>query len=274
MSTSSTLEDYEEKGLLSPSPSSSSSLGGWNGYRLTSVFSSNFSTGAGVRLFCHQSNETATWLQELIYIQANDTWTYGARILGVSHDAHLTALIEPASHALRIFYSTGANGTDIGEAWTNISARAPATYRPGITVSNLLAHPHASFAAVALSNETYIYYSALDQVGNVSVNEVQLPLQSGLEPNLAMAVEGMPRALVARPDLRANDTQQGGAAENSSVFVPLGATVSPEGDKIVLVYPEGVVDARSGYAELKSVWRDVGQEWSVGANEEGVPMGS
>lgn len=74
---------------------------GWDVYRMTAVYSKNFASGAGCRLFYHSNNSSV--VQELIW--NNETWRKGA-----SFDAypksHLSATIDESTKILRLFYST------------------------------------------------------------------------------------------------------------------------------------------------------------------------
>ena len=80
----------------------------WDSYRMTAVYSRNFSTGPGARLFYHAQylNGTA-FVQEMVWAQTNDSWTKGADIAGVNPNSHLAASIDESEGVLRLFYSTG-----------------------------------------------------------------------------------------------------------------------------------------------------------------------
>lgn len=71
---------------------------------MAAVYSENFASGAGCRLFYHAGNATRSWVQELIWDKTNDTWTPGLIIDDVLSNSHLSATIDDNSQILRLFY--------------------------------------------------------------------------------------------------------------------------------------------------------------------------
>lgn len=87
---------------------------------MAAVYSTNFSTGAGIRLFYHAEllNGT-TFIQEMIWVQASDQWTKGAEILNVWPNSKLSATIDESNSLLRLFFTTGSE--TLQELYYNIT---------------------------------------------------------------------------------------------------------------------------------------------------------
>ena len=238
--------------------------GGWNGYRITAVYSANFSSGAGARLFVPQSNDTSSWVQELVWTQSNDSWAYGTRIKGPTTESHLSAIIEPQSQTLRLFYSMPDHS--IQELWCNITSPDP-VYQPGVKIPSLLLHPSADFSAISTAESTFIYYSStLSPNANVTINELAVPLLPDT------TVETDSPVIVTEPSLQATDTN----GKNASVFVPLSAIYSPMNDAISVFFTSDAADPRGGYGALSSVYRLTDEPWgkdSVSQHMASIPLG-
>jgi hypothetical protein len=83
----------------------------WDGYRLAAVYSTNFHSGPGIRLFYHsqwQSNGTS-FVQEMIWNQQKDKWSKGVQLNGVWPKSHMAATIDDSTNILRLFFSSGNN---------------------------------------------------------------------------------------------------------------------------------------------------------------------
>ena len=238
--------------------------GGWNGFRMTAAYSANFSTGPGARLFVHQGNYTSHWIQELVWMQNNDSWAYGNRFNEPTPESHLAAVIEPQSQTLRLFYSMPDNS--IQEKWLNMTSSSP-EYQNGIGVPGALLHPAADFAVVSTSNCTLLYYSSTTSPGaTLFINELALPIL----PNLWLAPQN--HVIVTEPSLQATDTN----GKNTSVFVPLGAVGSPAGDAVSVFFTSDAADPRGGYGTLLSVYRKIGDQWGTDSTSQHmavIPLG-
>ena len=102
----------------------------WDGYRMAAVYSPNFHTGPGLRLFYHAENLTgAPFVQELIWTQSSDLWSNGAKLHNPYPNSHLAATVDESTQILRLFFSSGNN--TLQEAWTSISD-ATGTYKNGM----------------------------------------------------------------------------------------------------------------------------------------------
>lgn len=102
----------------------------WDGYRMATVYSENFHTGPGLRLYYHAENLTgAAYVQELIWTQSTDSWTNGAKLNNPWPNSHLAATIDESTQILRLFFSSG-NST-LQEAWISISD-STGTYKNGM----------------------------------------------------------------------------------------------------------------------------------------------
>ena len=103
---------------------------GWDGYRMAAVYSANFHTGPGIRLYYHAENLTgAPFVQELIWTQSSDSWTKGAKLLDPWPTSHLAATIDESTQILRLFFSSGNN--TLQEAWTSL-LDPTGTYKNGM----------------------------------------------------------------------------------------------------------------------------------------------
>lgn len=238
---------------------------GWNGFKLTAVYSASFSTGPGARLYFHQANSTSNWVQELVWLHNNDSWARGSQIFGLDPNAHLSAVVEAPSQTLRLFYSTPDNA--IKEFWSNITSPTPA-WQAGVNIPNILLNPSAHLSAVSVANATFLYYSSSlsSTSNNVTIREQALSLLP------ATSLPAQTPTIVAQPALQATDT----GGKNASYFVPLGAVGSDEDGSITVFYTEGAVDPRSGYSGLTSVYRMADGQWSGGGssqNRAAVPLG-
>ena len=92
----------------------------WDSYRMAAVYSTKFGTGPGARFFIHQLQSSGqTFVQEMIWHQSNDSWTYGSQFPDVWPTSHLTATIDETSGLLRLFYSAG--NLTLAESYTNIT---------------------------------------------------------------------------------------------------------------------------------------------------------
>ena len=65
---------------------------------MAAVYSEDYNEGPGTRLFYQQS----TWIQEFVWTQSTDIWTFGSPILGSTACSRL-AVIEDYPN-LRLFY--------------------------------------------------------------------------------------------------------------------------------------------------------------------------
>ena len=103
----------------------------WDGYRMAAVYSGNFHTGPGLRLYYHAENLTgAPFVQELIWTQNTDSWVKGAELLNPWPNSHLAATIDESTQILRLFFSSGNN--TLQEVWTSLSDPT-GTYKNGMS---------------------------------------------------------------------------------------------------------------------------------------------
>lgn len=102
----------------------------WDGYRMAAVYSENFNTGPGLRLYYHAENLTgAAYVQELIWTQSNDSWADGAKLHNPWPNSHLAATIDESTQILRLFFSSGNN--TLQEAWMSL-LDPTGTYKNGM----------------------------------------------------------------------------------------------------------------------------------------------
>lgn len=97
--------------------------------RLAAVYSEDFSTGPGARVFYHampDDNNQEGFVQELIWDQRGDSWSLGAKIDSPVSISQLAATID--GQALRLFYCSGSGA--LQESWLNM-ADPKASYKRG-----------------------------------------------------------------------------------------------------------------------------------------------
>ena len=113
----------------------------WDGYRMAAVYSQNFHTGPGLRLYYRAQNLTgASFVQELIWTQTTDSWANGAKLHNPYSNSHMAATIDESTQTVRLFFSSGNN--TLQEAWMSLSD-------PTGTYQNGMHHgPQTSFKAV------------------------------------------------------------------------------------------------------------------------------
>lgn len=93
---------------------------GVGSYAMAAVYSQDFSTGPGIRLFYHAELLNGTsYVQEMIWTQDSDIWTKGTEILDVWPNSKLAAAIDDTNKLLRLFFTTG-NET-LQEMYLNIT---------------------------------------------------------------------------------------------------------------------------------------------------------
>lgn len=92
----------------------------WDGYRMAAVYSENFHSGPGLRLYYHAENLTgAAYVQEMIWTQSTDSWANGAKLLNPWPNSHLAATVDESTQILRLFFSSGNN--TLQEVWMSVS---------------------------------------------------------------------------------------------------------------------------------------------------------
>ncbi|KAL6720993.1 hypothetical protein ACLMJK_000093 [Lecanora helva] len=95
-------------------------VNGWEGYRMSAVYSVNFDDGPGIRLFYHAKQlNGSSFVQELIWNQKNDSWSKGAELQDPYPNSHLAVTIDETTKILRIFYSSGDKA--LREEWLDIT---------------------------------------------------------------------------------------------------------------------------------------------------------
>ena len=91
----------------------------WDGYRMAAAYSTNFHAGPGIRLFHHtQQSNGSSYVQEMIWNQANDSWSRGAKLDNVAPNSHMAATVDNSTDILRLFFSSGSN--TLQEMWLPI----------------------------------------------------------------------------------------------------------------------------------------------------------
>ncbi len=91
-----------------PSEKSQDPKNGVGSYAMAAVYSADFASGPGIRLFYHAELLNGTsYVQEMVWNQAKDTWTKGVQIPNVWPNSKLAATIDDSNAMLRLFFTTG-----------------------------------------------------------------------------------------------------------------------------------------------------------------------
>ena len=99
---------------------------------MAAVYSENFASGAGGRLFYHASNASLNYVQEVVWNFNDNKWTLGTQLSDPYPSSHLAATVDEVSHTLRLFYSAG--NLTLQESFLDISDPDPnAPYQQGIS---------------------------------------------------------------------------------------------------------------------------------------------
>lgn len=91
----------------------------FDSFRMAAVYSENFCTGAGTRLFYHASASNGSWVQEWIWTKETDDWRKGQAIINVYPRSHLAATVDEQNGLLRLYFSSSSY--HLQEMWLNIS---------------------------------------------------------------------------------------------------------------------------------------------------------
>ena len=95
--------------------------------RMAAVYSADFSTGPGGRVFYHaMDGSNIPYVQEVVWDQQTNAWTGGQRIDGPAPNSQLSATVDGA--ALRLFYCSG--GGTLQESYLTLS-HANGSYTQG-----------------------------------------------------------------------------------------------------------------------------------------------
>ena len=91
-----------------PSEKSPDPENGVGSYAMAAVYSENFASGAGIRLFYHAELLNGTsYVQEMVWNQTKDVWTKGVQIPNVWPNSKLAATIDDNNNLLRLFFTSG-----------------------------------------------------------------------------------------------------------------------------------------------------------------------
>ncbi|MCJ1354737.1 MAG: hypothetical protein MMC33_004726 [Icmadophila ericetorum] len=239
---------------LIPNPSSKpggeASKNSWDTYRMAAVYSENFASGAGGRLFYHASNASLNYVQEVVWNFNDNKWTLGTQLSDPYPSSHLAATVDEVSHTLRLFYSAG--NLTLQESFLDISDPDPnAPYQQGISFPNFLSADDSDLSAVSANGTTFLYFYDTE---NPSLRELTLP--ASLQPTPASTMNKNLTRLVAQPALTTNSTLL-------SFYQPLTAVVSTIGGELYINvwFAQDKVSPESGYQTLTTANRSLGTEW-------------
>ncbi|KAL8948953.1 MAG: hypothetical protein Q9222_004905, partial [Ikaeria aurantiellina] len=173
----------------------------FDSYRMAAVYSENFYSGAGTRLFYHASSVNGTtWVQEWIWTQSTDNWRTGQAIQNVYPNSHLAATVDEENKLLRLFFSSG--NLTLQEVWLNITD-PNGLYNNGLPIPNFLPQNDADLAAASSNGTTYLYHPS--NIGELGLRELVV---SGVPINTLSSSNNqnqesfnLSEALVAKPDL-------------------------------------------------------------------------
>lgn len=186
---------------------------------LAAVYSADFASGPGARVFFHgqgpvdENDDETAYVQELVWDRRADSWSLGARLTDPVPGSHLAATVD--GQVLRLFYCSG-NGT-IQESRLNMTDTAQG-YVPGITKEKALASDDGAITAVAVAGSTLVYFNK-GRSGLRELNITGAPDASG-----APSVELNPSA-IATAD-----------ADQAMLSVGVAISTSTEGDQRLNVF--------------------------------------
>ncbi|KAF6219167.1 hypothetical protein HO133_004992 [Letharia lupina] len=247
----------------------------WDGYRMAAVYSENFNTGPGLRLYYHAENLTgAAYVQELIWTQSNDSWADGAKLHNPWPNSHLAATIDESTQILRLFFSSGNN--TLQEAWMSL-LDPTGTYKNGISFPNLLDYNNADIAAISQNGSTYVYhYSSASQTAPPTIHELVITGTPGSINN--QEAYNLSSPLVASPNLATNQ------AGEVSLYRPLAASnniVQGLPGQIYVFWADKITGdpldsmSLSGFGELLEISRPVANStWPASTGQIPIPLGS
>lgn len=243
----------------------------WDSFRIAAVYSDAFSAGPQVRLYYHQPqvNGNATWIQELIWFQNNDTWAEGARFTDAWPRAHMAATIDDTTQVLRLFFSTGGKTLQEYYAFVN---DPDLSYKKGIRFNSYLTANNADLAAVSTNGTTYLYHQGISDRNSIR----------------ELTITGIPGSA----DKQETYNETGLAVEASSdpkkpnMYVPftaaLTANVKGLSSSIYLLWSDQVAGdpktnggVEGGYSQLSEIGKPVGDQ-KFPSNKESVnniPLG-
>ncbi|KAL8710458.1 MAG: hypothetical protein Q9220_004890 [cf. Caloplaca sp. 1 TL-2023] len=260
----------------------------FDGYRMAAVYSENYSTGAGTRLFYHASSMNGTkWVQEWIWTRSTDNWRTGQAIQNVYPNSHLAATVDEENELLRLFFSSG--NLTLQEVWLNISdpnglynngridppictpfsppssrkltKRQPKT---GLPIPKFLPQNDADISATSKNGTTYLYHPS--NIGELGVRELivsGVPINPLSANNVNQESFNLSEALVTKPDL----ASMGGTSPYSPVAACIGAgdDNGGSGQQIHVFWADKVSGSDAdkegsvtGYRSLQQVTRSFG----------------
>lgn len=236
---------------------------------MAAVYSSNFHSGPGVRLYYHAEQlNGANFIQEVIWDQRTDKWSSGAQIQGAWPNSHLAATIDESTQVLRLFFSSGNN--NLQEVWTLITD-PHGKYSNGVALKNYLDHNSADLAAVSINGTTYVYhYASANQTANVGIHELTI---SGI-PNSVNHQESynLSEPLVSSPMLTSSNGQ--------SLYQPLTASetmVPGLAEQIYVFWADKITGdptGLSGYGQISQISRSLTNTNWPSDGQLQIPLGS
>ena len=268
----------------------------WDGYRMAAVYSENFHTGPGLRLYYHAENLTgAAYVQELVWTQSTDSWANGAKLHNPWPNSHLAATIDESTQILRLFFSSGNN--TLQEAWMSVSDPTE-TYKNGmhsqpkggvfkkkkkpdlgilgVSFPNLLVYNNADIAAISQNGSTYVYhYSSTSPTAQPAIHELVITGIPGSVNN--QEAYNLSSPLVASPNLVTNQ------AGEVSFYRPLAASnnvVQGLPEQIYVFWADKItgdpIDSMSlsGFGELSEISRTIANSTWPSTGQTPIPLGS
>lgn len=242
----------------------------WDSFRIAAVYSDAFSAGPQVRLYYHQPqvNGNATWIQELIWFQNNDTWAEGAQFTDAWPRAHMAATIDDTTQVLRLFFSTGGKTLQEYYAFVN---DPDLSYKKGIRFKSYLTANNADLAAVSTNGTTYLYHQGISDRNSIR----------------ELTITGIPGSA----DKQETYNETGLAVEASSdpkkpnMYVPftaaLTANVKGLSSSIYLLWSDQVAGdpktnggVEGGYSQLSEISKPIGdQKFPSNKESVNIPLG-
>ncbi len=266
-----------------PSENNGDPKNSWDSYRMAAVYSANFQTGPGIRLYYHTEKLNGTsWVQELIWIQQNDTWSTGAAFYDAWPSSHLAATIDSSTMILRLFFSSG--NLTLSEFYTNISSpdhsyhkgkNSPPLVPPnpklnlqkGLQLPSYLHTNNGNLAALSTPASTSLFHNSPQGIRELHISGSPLSPNSQESFNLS-------EPLVSSPNMH--------SIAGTGLYQPLTASVTMAKGLDTQVYAfwadmvTGEAAAgKGGYGELSEISRQAGNaSWPIGGKGlVSIPLG-
>ena len=232
---------------------------------MAAVYSANFQTGPGIRLYYHAAELNGTsWVQELVYAQQSDSWSMGAVFQDAWPNSHLAATVDDNSKILRLFFSSG--NLTLSEYYTNISSTDSSYHKGNIRLTSYLHSNNGNLAALSTPTGTSLFHYSSQTPPGIH----ELHISGSPSPTNQ---ESYNETFVFSPNL---DSTAGNA-----LYQPLAASATMAKGLEMQVYAfwadiatGDAAAGKGGYSELSEMSRNVGNtSWPAAKDQVSIALG-